>query len=262
MKNRRLALPGLVFFSFIGLISAGVNAADAAEPAVAAGSTKKSAGYELEQLTSLNGKYRVYVCPDAVRVDHLSYGFSFISKAPLWDVYVFRRDSKQYAQLSYKDWMKTNLILVSTLWTMELKKPLSSRHFEQGGQPYINYVFPSTSVTGGYFRGDRGNDFKSLENNRGEVTSLDFPADIHAGSVIGRAVCLPELRGVPVQATRRSATVNSWTLKTIKTRHSEAIPVELFTLPAGYKKIDFSRSLFSSSTQKEDIDDFFGMGAK
>ena len=219
------------------------------------------AGFELDQITSLNGKYKTHVSPAGVRVDHLSYGFSFVSRAPEWNVYVFRADTKEWASLSYEQWLKTNLILVSTLWTMELKKPISSRHFIQGGQSYVTYLFPSTSVTGGYFRGDHGTDYKDLENNKSEVTCLEFPSNIHAGSVVGRAVCLPQLEGTPVLATRSSATVKSWTLKTVKTKRNEAMPASLFEVPAGYKKVPFNRSMFSSSTQKEDIDDMFGMGA-
>ena len=219
------------------------------------------AGYELDQITSLNGKYKVTVSHDAVRVDQLSYGYSFISRAPLWDVIVFRQDSKKYAQLSYKEWLNTNQVLVSTLWTMELKKPISSRHFEQNGQGYIAYIFPNTEATGGYFRGDRGDDAKDLQNNRGEVTCLDFPADVHAGSVAGRAIGLPQLVGVPVQATRKSARLSSWTLRTVKTKRSE-IAAQVFTLPAGYTKVPFHRNLFSSTKQKEDVDDLFGIGSK
>jgi hypothetical protein len=222
---------------------------------------KTCSGYELNQITSLNGKYKTFVSANAVRVDHVSYGYSFVSRAPDWNVSIFRPDTKEYSTLSYQQWMKTNLILVSTVWTMELKKPVSSRHFVQGGQSYVAYRFPSTEVMGGYFRGDHGSDYKALENNKSEITCLEFPADVHAGAVAGRAICLPTLGGTPVLVTRESATVKSWTLKTVSTRRVESMASSLFDVPSGYKKVPFNRTLFSSSTQKEDIDDMFGMGA-
>jgi hypothetical protein len=221
-------------------------------------SAKKMSGYELEQVTSCNGKYRVLVCSNAVRLDQLTYGYSFISSAPTWDVLVFRADSKEYSRVPYKDWLRANLLVVLTIWTMELKKPISVKHFEQGGLSYLTYIFPTTT-TSSAFLGDTGRDeAKALQNNRGEIVSLDFPADIHAGGVIGRAIALPELQGIPMQITRKSAATNGWLLKTVKTRHRDDISSDTFVLPKGFKQVPFNRSMFSSSGAKDGINYMFG----
>jgi len=225
-------------------------------------SSKKLAGFELEQVTSVNGKYKVVACSNAVRLDQRTQGYSLISCAPNWDVFIFRADTKEYARVPYKEWLKTNLVLVTTLWTMELKKPLSARHFERGGQAYVAYIFPSTSTSSG-FSGTAGREeAKALDHNRGEIVCIDFPADVHAGGVIGRACALPELQGIALQATRKSATASAWTLKTVKTKHNDDISPDLFVLPKGLKKVVFSRALFSRDSQRGAIDDLFGAPSK
>jgi hypothetical protein len=220
-------------------------------------SGKKISGYELEQVTSANGKYKVVATSDAVRLDQLTYGYSLISCAPKWDVLIFRTDTKEYAQVGYKDWLKANLVLI-TLWTMELKKPTSARHFEQGGLGYVRYVFPSTSTSSSFLSNADRADSRALEHNTGEIVCLDFPSDIHAGGVIGRASALPELQGIALQATRKSATASAWTLKTIKTKHIDDLSADLFVLPKGLKKVTFSRALISSENDKGAINYLFG----
>jgi hypothetical protein len=219
---------------------------------------KMMSGFELEQVTSCNGKFRVLACSTAVRLDQLTYGYSFISSAPAWDVVVFRNDTKEYSRVPYKEWLRANLILVTTIWTMELKKPIATRHSEQGGLGYITYTFPSTTADSAFLGNTGRDEAKALQNNRGEVVCLDFPADIHAGGVIGRAVALPELQGIAMQITRRSAATNGWLLKTVKTKHRDDISSESFALPKGLKQVPFSRSMFSSSSAKDGINYMFG----
>jgi hypothetical protein len=249
--------PRNLCFVRLALAMALTAAVQNAQPAVCAAS-KKLAGYELEQVTSANGKYKVTACAKAVRLDQLTYGYSVISCAPNWDVLIFRPDTKKYAQVPYKEWLKTNLVVVTTLWTMELTKPISSRHFEQGGQGYITYVFACTSTSSAFLSPTGREESKALEQNRGEIICLDFPADMHAGGVIGRAIALPELQGIALQATRKSATAGGWTLKTVKTKHDENISADLFVLPQGLKKVPFGRSLLLSDSAKGGVDYMFG----
>ncbi len=249
----RKVISGCAAVVLVALVALIAILQPAGAPAAQAAAGKKMSGYELEQVTSFNGKYRVMACANAVRLDQLTYGYSFFSCAPNWDVFVFRLDTKEYSQVPYKDWLRANLIMVTTVWTQELKTPVSVHHFEQGGLGYIAYTFPNTSSDSGFLSSAAGADDKDMRNNVGEIVCLDFPADIHAGGVIGRELALPELRGISLQATRKSAKARGWILKTVKVKHSDDISSDLFVLPKGLKKVTFNRSIFSSANTKRRI---------
>ncbi|MBS1996867.1 MAG: hypothetical protein JSS86_11170 [Cyanobacteria bacterium SZAS LIN-2] len=227
-------------------------------PAAPAVNTKKLSGYEVEELTSLNGKYKVLAVEDAVRVEHYNNGYVVVSRAPKWDVFLYRPDSREYAQVAYKDWLKANLVLLTTMWTMELKKPTAQKRFLQSGRPVVLYSFPNTDVVSGFYRTTAKGEFDDMINNRGEVLCLDFPKDVHAGGISGRVMALPELQGVALQATRTSQKVKSWSLKNGSIKHRDDISPAQFDLPAGYKKVPFGRTLFSSSSEKDAVNDLMG----
>jgi len=229
-----------------------------AAPPASPPAAKKLSGYEIEEATSLNGKYKVTVVDNAVRVEHYNYGYIVVSKAPTWDVYLYRPDTKEYAQTPYKAWLKTNLVLLTTLWTMELKKPEDEKRFVQAGKPYVRYLFPNTEVLSGFYRNTDRDEFKDMVNNKGEILCLDYPKDIHPGGVSGRVMALPELQGIALHAMRKSAKVVSWSLKNSYHKKRDDISPALFDLPPGFKKVPFGRHLFSSATERDTINDFLG----
>jgi len=235
-----------------------VQATEAKLPDAKSGPEKKLSGYEVEEATALNGKYRVTAVDDAVRIDHHNYGYVVISRAPTWDVFLYRPDTREYAQIPYKAWLKTNLVMLTTLWTMELKKAEKEKRYLKNGLPYVCYHYPNTEVLSGFYRSTDRDEFKDLVNNRAEILCLDYPKDIHVGGVSGRVIALPELQGIALTAVRKSAKVNSWSLKSASTKRRNDISSTVFELPKGLKKVPFTRHLFSSATERDTINDMLG----
>lgn len=65
-------------------------------------------GWILRQRTQV-GLYNVYIVDSCIRVDELNLHYSIVSKAPDWDVTVFRTDKKTRCKISFKRWMKEGL---------------------------------------------------------------------------------------------------------------------------------------------------------
>ena len=227
------------------------------QPANAEG--KDLSGYCLEQESARTGKHNVTLCQTAVRIDGPLEGFSVISKAPLWDVLIFRLDRKQYAQVPYPTWVKIPSAGTSVDNPFLAKR--TKRRTQINGQNVIDYYIPQAQAAGDLlFRSDDADRTKMLST---QVRCLDWPADAHPGSVIERYYCLPLLPGVPLATTRTDGrSYNTWSLRTIKTGKAESISASQFDLPANLKKVPYSESLFVSDNTKGAIEEFMGGGGK
>jgi hypothetical protein len=221
-------------------------------------SEKKLSGYCLEQESSKSGPVQVTVSANAVRFD--APGYACISKGPLWDVVMWRKDRPQYAQLPYKVWLTVNFPGAS-VERSEITKSIIERHYERKGQKMVIYRFPKAVSTGTSML-FQSRDVEGISRElQPQVDCLEWSDDIHPGAVLDRFCGLPPLKGIPLGITSSGKAYREWELRTKKLVHSDNISPTLFMLPSGLKKVPFSAAIFISDNTKGVIDDYFS-GAK
>src|ERR1700733_11919337 len=99
---------------FPRLIFACLCAASVASAQPACAGEKKYSGYCFEQDQCLSGGNLVTVCATGVRFENVDAGYTLVSKAPLWEVFVFRRDTRQYVQMPYSAWLKVSSAFINS----------------------------------------------------------------------------------------------------------------------------------------------------
>ncbi len=216
-------------------------------------------GYYLEEKMNVLGVHKVTACASAVRIECPNTGYILISKAPLWNVIVFRPDLMKYATLSYEKWCNLNSLALNNDMFGKDKPATQDRTVEKGTK-YINYYFSRIKYTGTYGIYQTEEKTKStLQHSR--VKCLDWPDDIHPGAIIGKIYGLPPLKGVPYtieSGKLGSKTFDDCELKTTKMEKRDALSASQFELPHGYKLMDFTDKLFISGRSKDVINDLLG----
>ena len=230
-----------------------------AQPACAAG--KKYSGYCLEQDLCMSGGNLVTVCAEAVKFESVEAGYTCVSKAPVWDVYVFRRDTRQYIQMPYISWLKVSSAFINSD-RFGSAKPVSERHFEDRGQKYTVYNYPAavTSDKSMLFQTDPGTKPRMM---RGQVKCMELPVDMHPGSILEKFYGLPLLPGIPLSVSKNGDRgYSEWQVRTKKIVKNDSIAASQFDMPAGFKKVPFEHSFFFSASTKGAIDDYVGLPDK
>lgn len=73
---------------------------------------EKETEWKLVQKEKSLGDQTIYFCPKAVRIDNRSGGYSLVSKAPDWDVLLFREDDKTCCRLTRNQYFAKQAFVV------------------------------------------------------------------------------------------------------------------------------------------------------
>ena len=103
-------------------------------------------GWILRQRTQV-GMYNIYIGPNCVRADELKTHYSIITKAPKWDVTVFRNDQKTICRISKAKWMKEGLFEMNE---RSFVSPIGSKTKKAqkviSNLKYLEYVKPFSQI--------------------------------------------------------------------------------------------------------------------
>jgi hypothetical protein len=218
-------------------------------------------GYYLEQESKTSGILKIIVCADRVRLDGIKSGFTCISKAPQWDVFIFRQDRKHYSQMTYRAWMRLESMVLNS-GRFSTIKPLAESHGEEKDQQIVNYEFRfvQDSDNMGLFRSDGKVTSTAM---RARVKCMDWPVDIQPSSIVGKFYGLPPLHGIPLSIHSGSgSSYKEIEMQTKKSVKSCSISPSQFDLPAGFIRVAYTDNMFLSEQAKGAYRDFFGEVAK
>lgn len=244
-------VPQALLLALLLLTSAGAAPAPGAE--------KTYKGYYIEAKTKGYGAYKVIACPDAIRVDGITGGFTCVSKAPQWNVVVYRLDSRTFADLDYRRWCMLNCIALNSDQFVD-SKPLSVMHGLESGRKTVTYYYNSREYSGnfGIYQSEK---VHSDVLQRARVKCLDWPEDMHPSSVIGKLFGLPPLKGIALEISHAPPGSSSYSdigLSTSKIVKSDAIAASKFAVPPGLKPVAVSDKLFFNPHTKDVINEIMG----
>ncbi len=215
-------------------------------PASAKDAATSNKGLHLRQTGAYNNNYDIFVTPNAVRAYNLVTNCVIVSKAPDWNVYLWRDSSKQIAKVAFEKWCKEKYLRYA--WAAELSKPIKTQSIKIEGRKHIIYTFGTTLVvepilrsTLGSGKGGRGKpQGEKEEENHAEMECLDYANSDKIGPILDTLHSIPPVAGVPLTIKRIRASGNREFA--LSTQLIEEVPVKnsLLQIPKSYKPVDFS----------------------
>lgn len=230
--------------------------------ALAQGSnTATHRGLKLVQTTEASGVYDVWVSADAIRVYSRSNDYYIAAQAPTWQIQVWRPDRKQFAQMSFEKFMKSDVLVANQFsYLAELTKPSRTEKVVRGKDKLLISYFPAIETVNGsgLFISDRedGNGLKGGQKLRPQVISFDNDYPSQVSQIIGKIYNLPKLKGFPIssfaltQNNKTDALLNC----VIASRNFEFKTVALHA-PENYKKTTLDKKMFYTANQYGVLDE-------
>jgi len=218
-------------------------------------------GLKLIQTTESSGVYDVWASADAIRVYSRSNDYFIAAQAPNWQIQVWRPDRKQFAQMSFEQFMKSDVLVANQIsYLAELTKPSRTEKVVRGNDKLlIAYFPPIETVNGsGLFIADRedGNGLKGGQKLRPQVISFDNNYPSQVSQVLGKIYNLPKLKGFPIssfaltQNNKTDALLNC----VIVSRNFEFKTAALHA-PESYKKTTLDKKMFYTANQYSVLDE-------
>lgn len=218
-------------------------------------------GLKLVQTTEASGVYDVWVSADAIRVYSRSNDYYIAAQAPTWQIQVWRPDRKEFAQMPFEQFMKSDVLVANQFsYLAELTKPSRTEKVVRGNDKLlISYFPPIETVNGsGLFISDRedGNGLKGGQKLRPQVISFDNDYPSQVSQIIGKIYNLPKLKGFPIssfaltQNNKTDALLNC----VIASRNFEFKTAALHA-PGNYKKTTLDKKIFYTANQYGVLDE-------
>ncbi len=194
-------------------------------------SKKSDKGWVFDIRSDRGGHQVMYLSPTGVRFNHKS--FTAVLKAPDFDAVVLNTSTKKYTRMPYETWMKR---YGST----------NRRSFARVGKPatlagFKTFRYQAPSRKPGYKR-----EFWM-------TTDLVIPDKVTA--FVSKVMNVPEGSGLPLKiASIRSGTTPlvEWQVVSYK---RQTLPEKMFTVPAGYKKVESEMELLIQDSAADGMAD-------
>ncbi len=219
-------------------------------------------GLKLIQVTESSGIYDVWASADAIRVYSRSNEYYIAAQAPTWQIQVWRPDRKQFGQMSFEQFIKSDLLSSNRLsYLAELTAPIRTEKVTQknGDKLLIYYFPPIETVNGsGLFIADRkdGNGIEGGQKLRPRLISMDNNYAPQTSQIVGKIYNIPKLKGFPISSfallpnNKTDALLNC----IISSRDFEFKNAALHA-PANYKKIPLDKKIFFTTHQTNILDE-------
>lgn len=214
----------------------------------------KKNGLHIKQRGAHNNHYDIVVTRDAVRVHNLVTGYTLVSRAPDWEIVLWRDSTKQITRVVSDVWCRQKIQMFA--FASELRKPISTSSIIRGGDKHILYTFGTTSSVEPYFA-TLGHTQTKNETNRTEMLCLDFPGCSKTGPILDVLQSFPILPGIPLSVIRiRPRGVREYGLST-ELLEETAVDNTTFRTPKGYTQTEFSVDFVQGETRTENIKSIF-----
>lgn len=214
----------------------------------------KQNGLHIKQRGAHNNHYDIVVTSDAVRVHNLVTGYTLVSRAPDWEIVLWRDSTKQITHVASDVWCRQKIQMFA--FASELRKPIATSNIIRGGDKHILYTFGTTSSVEPYFATPGRTQTKN-ERNRTEMLCLDFPGCNKTGPILDVLQSFPLLPGIPLSVIRiRPRGVREYGLSTELLEETK-VDNTIFRTPKGYTQTKFSVDFVQGETRTENIKSIF-----
>lgn len=219
-------------------------------------------GLKLAQNTESSGIYDVWVSADAIRVYSRSNEYYIAAQAPTWQIQVWRPDRKQFAQMPFEQFIKSDLLASNRLsYLAELTAPnRTERVIQKNGDKLLIYYFPPIETVNGsgLFIADRkdGNGIEGGQKLRPRLISMDNNYAAQTSQIIGKIYNIPKLKGFPISsyALLPNNKTDAFLNCIISSRDFE-FKADALHAPANYKKIALDKKMFFTTHQTNILDE-------
>lgn len=219
-------------------------------------------GLKLVQSTESSGIYDVWVSADAIRVYSRSNEYYIAAQAPAWQIQVWRPDRKQFAQMAFEKFIKSDLVTANQIsYLAELTAPnRTEKVIQKNGDKLLIYHFPpiETINGSGLFIADRedGNGVEGGQKLRPKLISFDNNYASQVSQIVGKIYNVPKLKGFPISSYALLPNNKTDTLLNciISSRNFEFKAAAL-QAPANYKKIALDKKMFFTTHQSNVLDE-------
>lgn len=217
--------------------------------------------WKLLMETAIGGRYDIMATDKAVRVESKSFKYSFIATAPLWNLTIWRDDSKEICHCSLVQYLAMRKKAVNTTSSCNLEKMVNSHaiaipRFKLKGTQYV------------YAGERRGHDLFISDKTTETVTNYFIDsADIQLPRPVVKLICstssLPELPGLPYQMSEVLDNGKRFWQVLTHSMEKTSLSAKMFSPPVGYKDIGVFKHTFlfkSVSSMMDDTIDSVGIG--
>lgn len=149
--------------------------------------------WHLKQKISDLGDFEVYVTPGAIKLDNTTKGCTFISKAPDWDLYYFRKSEKKIWHGQPGDLTVKNLVSPYSRYMPDVAKSKAAGSTESGGSAAGQSKFVNQKLGTGVCLGQPYHSFESDRKYRSNIYWLsdNIATAPEACEVLGRLCGVP-----------------------------------------------------------------------
>lgn len=218
-------------------------------------------GWKIHMETAIGGRYDIAATDKALRVDSKSFKYSFLATAPLWNLTIWRDDTKEICHCSLVQYLAMRKKAVNTTSSCNLEKMVNSHaiaipRFKLRGTQYV------------YAGERRGHDLFISDKTTETVKNYFIDcADIKFPRPVVKLICstssLPELPGLPYQMSEVLDNGKRYWQVLTHSIENTSLSAKAFAPPVGYKDIGVFKHPFlfkSVSSMMDDTVDSIGIG--
>lgn len=213
------------------------------------------------------GDFVVFTTANAVRVDAITNGYSIISKAPKWDVFVLNKRSRKYYTCTLEKWMKgghvqalasnaNSEVYVGLPWSTVPVTPMKFCGVVADSRVYVNKLagpkrtkrevglgIPEVSTPTKRYQYIVLND-KSVENPKRDM-------------ILRMVYLMPNSPGIPLAfLLHRVDSTTAAIFNTLKIAREKKESF-IFDLPAGYSRTDKYAEVTTGAENMDEVKDLF-----
>jgi hypothetical protein len=221
---------------------------------------------KLQQAHQQIGKFIVYVAKDRIRADSQELGYSVLSQAPDWNVYIFNAKAKTICSTTYAHWCARNNLQSSLLpacesplgtvkWTPVDQNGLSCSKclLSEKRRVYDPFSLMSTVTQQAATKLEKS---QTARDSTYIVTAA--PGDQRTAWILNSLYGVKFNPSLPITVSYDMGSRIAHKVTTTSWAHT-TMPVSLFSVPLGFKRMSrIDQVLLSSHGSSQDMDAVFG----
>jgi hypothetical protein len=259
LKSLRVSLQAslLVCFSLFSSFSETVNSVDALP--------QPEKVLLLKQTTYANGPVSTYVSKDAVKVCFTTLHGHLIAKAPMWRVAVVNDDDKSSYEVDYDTWLKHRIARTHINSDnaepgnqMSLLQVSAAKYAGKTCRQYIFDAYPCKAKFFGLSRKDVADEKGCLILEKWFATPFVDSLPLAFRYFDTRGNFLSDR----TEKEKLTSSIFGSYVDPLQCKSIELVdcPKDFFSYPKGYKKLNNEMAVFTSSRQKDMVEDLFHEG--